>query len=183
MDVFLEEGVRVAPTRYGLGVFALREFQPEEMVGEVQGEIFDDPNYESDYCVEFSDGLSLEPGEPFRYLNHSCQPNCELAQVEVTYDDGESAYEEMMVYALREIEPGEQLTIDYSWPADVAIPCLCQSPNCRGWIVAEEEAHQLAGMHDIARKTASGEGNRVTRESSVRSRHHVRDGQPVNQPK
>ncbi len=175
---YLEQGVRVGPARFGLGVFALRRFRPEETIGEIHGEIFDDPGYESDYCVELSDGLSMEPRAPFRYINHSCHPNCELVQVEVSYEDGRFVGEEMRIDAVREIGPGEQLTIDYAWPADVAIPCLCQSDNCRGWIVAEEEAHQLAGTHR-GRRT-SGQ-DRV--EPSVGGRHRVRDGQPVHQPK
>jgi hypothetical protein len=39
---------------------------------------------------------------------------------------------------LREISPDEQITIDYAWPAEAAIPCQCGTASCRGWIVSEE---------------------------------------------
>ena len=39
--------------------------------------------------------------------------------------------------------PGDELTIDYAWEAEAAIPCLCAAENCRGWIVAIEELHHV----------------------------------------
>jgi SET domain-containing protein len=47
----------------------------------------------------------------------------------------------IQLVALRDIRPDEQLTIDYAWPADSAIPCGCDSPNCRGWVVDADERH------------------------------------------
>jgi hypothetical protein len=85
--------------------------------------------------------LTLEPRAPFRYLNHSCSPNCELFM----YDDAEypQLAQRMFLQAIAHIEPGDELTIDYAWPADTAIPCDCGSPNCRGWIVDPVEMHLL----------------------------------------
>lgn len=51
---------------------------------------------------------------------------------------------EIWVESLRDILPGEQLTIDYSWPAERAMRCACGSPNCRGWIVDPEELDELS---------------------------------------
>jgi uncharacterized protein len=72
-------GIRIASSHVGKGLFATRHFQPEETVGQVQGQLIDDPAYTSDYCMEITARLTLEPDAPFRYLNHSCSPNCELA--------------------------------------------------------------------------------------------------------
>ena len=137
------KGVRIGDSPFGLGLFATRRFRPEETVGQVVGETIDDPDHGSDYCMDLFNGLSLEPGAPFRYLNHSCQPNCTLVHCEVEDEDGRACQPEMWVEALSAIRPGEQLTIDYAWPAELAIPCGCGSPNCRGWIVAQEQLHQL----------------------------------------
>jgi len=41
------------------------------------------------------------------------------------------------------IAPGEQLTIDYAWPAWAAVPCACGAPECRGWIVAKENCNSV----------------------------------------
>ncbi|MDR1485017.1 MAG: hypothetical protein LBT09_09360 [Planctomycetaceae bacterium] len=51
-------------------------------------------------------------------------------------DDADS---EIWVETLRDILPGEQLTIDYAWPAEKAIKCQCGCKKCRGWIVAADE--------------------------------------------
>jgi len=148
-----------------MGVFAEKPFEPEDIVGRACGTVIDDPKHESDYCMELGHGLGLEPGPPFRYLNHSCRPNCILIQVE-TYDDNDNVIPgetEIWIEALSEIAPGEQLTIDYAWPAEVAIPCNCHSPNCRGWIVAEEQLHclaersgQLDGESDVKTTSLAG---------------------------
>ncbi len=58
---------------------------------------------------------------------------------EMMFEDDEDA--EIWVEAIRDILPGEELTIDYSWPADRAMRCLCGSPNCRGWVVDPAELH------------------------------------------
>ena len=137
------KGVRVAPADIGQGVFATRDFQAEEMIGSVEGEIIDDPRYGSNYCMELDERRSLEPAAPFRFLNHSCQPNCELVVGEVEEADGTPAGVEMWVETLSGIRRGEQLTIDYAWPADSAIPCECGSPDCRGWVVAANQLDRL----------------------------------------
>lgn len=49
----------------------------------------------------------------------------------------------MWVYALRTIRAGEQLTIDYAWSAEAAIRCHCNTENCRGWVVDEDQLAQL----------------------------------------
>jgi hypothetical protein len=49
----------------------------------------------------------------------------------------------VLIGARQAIQPGQELTIDYAWPANAAIPCLCQSKSCRGWIVAAKELRKL----------------------------------------
>ncbi len=134
--------VDVRPTAMGQGLFARQRFGPEQVIGEISGEVIEDPEYGSDYCMHLDDDAKLEPSEPFRYLNHSCEPNCELVLWK-SRKCGENRYPRMWLQALRMIQPGDELTIDYGWPADAAIPCRCESPACRGWIVDVEEMPQL----------------------------------------
>jgi hypothetical protein len=131
--------VRVEDTPVGKGVFAKRAFRRDKLIAEIQGTVYDDPDYHSDYCMELSDTESLEPDPPFCYLNHSCDPNCSLVEVEIVYKGEKKTESGLYLESLRKIEPDEQLTIDYGWPAHYAIPCQCGSKNCRGWIVDEEE--------------------------------------------
>ncbi|HUY88561.1 MAG TPA: SET domain-containing protein-lysine N-methyltransferase [Pirellulales bacterium] len=137
--------VRVGRTPIGRGVFARRRFRAQQIVGVIRGQVIDDPDYSSDYCMELDDGRSLEPAAPFRYLNHSCQPNCELFSWET---DEPAPHDRLWLQALTAIEPGEELTIDYAWPADAAIPCACGATGCRGWIVSPEELPLLVQTAD-----------------------------------
>ncbi len=130
------ELIRVGDSPNGQGVFATRELKIHEFVGDLVGTVVEGADYESDYCIELDMQNSFEPHEPFRFLNHGCEPNCELA----------SAIEdptEMWVEVIRDIRPGEELTIDYGWPAKNAITCNCGSPNCRGWVVAADRLDEL----------------------------------------
>lgn len=135
--------VTVEPARHGLGVYANRPFRARRYIGRIRGRVLTDPGYSSNYCMDLGGDLSLEPTAPFRYLNHSCSPNCELVLMHVEYEDGTPAETEIWLEAERDIHPGEELTIDYGWPADAPMACDCGSPNCRGWIVAEELLDRL----------------------------------------
>lgn len=130
--------VRIGPTRVGKGVFALRGYPALSIIGEITGKVVADPDYGTEYSYDFGDGYQLEPAPPFRYVNHSCDPNCEFDW----HDADESApIQQRLLYliGLRDIAAGEEFTIDYGWPARFAIPCDCRSPLCRGWVVAAEE--------------------------------------------
>jgi len=87
--------------------------------------------------------MSLEPRAPFRFLNHCCTPNSCLCIQEINYEDGTPAPAEVSIEVLTDIPKGAELTIDYRWAAHGAIKCLCGSPQCRGWVVAEEELPKL----------------------------------------
>jgi len=131
------ELIRVGDSPNGLGVFATRELNVREVVGELAGTVIEGADYESDYCIELDSQSSFEPSEPFRFMNHSCDPNCELAS------DIEDPTE-IWVEVIRNIPPDEELTIDYGWPANDAIACNCGSPKCRGWVVAANQLDSLA---------------------------------------
>jgi uncharacterized protein len=143
MDGATIDGVRVGRVSYGRGVFATRPFRRRETVATIRGRVIDDPDYSSEICIDLGGSLSLEPYAPFCFLNHSCAPNCELYAINPPRRTGPRPRPRVVLETLRPIEPGEQLTIDYAWPAEGAIPCACGSPQCRGWIVADEELAEI----------------------------------------
>ncbi len=154
----LESRIYIEETRVGKGVFAKRNYKADVTIGEVGGELIHDAEYTSSYCIDMGDDIALEPAPPFRYLNHSCDPNCEL----FVYED---ELMKLLLVSLRPIPRHEELTIDYGWPAEVAIPCQCGSKDCRGWVVGPEdlplvleekaqEAKQLAKQQRAAKKKA-----------------------------
>lgn len=142
--VFRDRGVRIGLSPQGRGVFALKCFKPREMIGPIHGTVIRDPAYQSEYCMEIDQKYVLEPDSPFRYVNHSCSPNCALVQVTAPWNGIVPIEGEIWLEVLTEIATGEQITIDYAWPATSAIPCRCGSPECRGWIVAADQVDQVS---------------------------------------
>jgi len=73
-------------------------------------------------------------GNDARWINHSCDPNCEAIE------EGDRIF----IYAMRDIEPGEELFYDYAMEIDEPIKekskkkfaCRCGSSNCRGTMLA-----------------------------------------------
>jgi hypothetical protein len=69
-------------------------------------------------------------GNEARYINHSCQPNCEAEMVR----------RRIWIRALRNIQPGEELAYDYRIGRDADDPpdideifrCRCGAKKCRG---------------------------------------------------
>jgi len=70
-------------------------------------------------------------GNEARWINHSCDPNCEAIEEE----NGR-----VFIHALRNIRAGEELSYDYQLQVDEPITravraenaCHCGSANCRG---------------------------------------------------
>lgn len=137
--------VYVRENKLGRGLFAAHVLQAETCIGEVTGQVIPeaqtDLNHE--YYFDLENGTVLDPAPPFRYLNHSCEPN--MAIVLDTPEPGSEHLDRPRVYleTLRVIQPGEELSTDYAWAADGAIPCFCGAERCRGWIVAAEERHLI----------------------------------------
>lgn len=145
----LHHRVKLRHTPVGQGVFATRGFPGGEIVGRIDGKVIADGSYDSQYAIHLGDHRALEPKAPFRFLNHCCSPNCDIV-----YDDGPLEMIEDRVLFLqtrREIRKNEELTIDYAWPIEAAIPCLCGHADCRGWIVAEPDLPALLEQKRAAR--------------------------------
>jgi SET domain-containing protein len=64
-------------------------------------------------------------GNGTHYINHSCRPNAYM----------KTLYGHMVFFALRDINPGEEITVDYE---ETLHPdskrCHCGAPDCRGTI-------------------------------------------------
>jgi hypothetical protein len=135
-------------TAVGKGLFARKLFRKRQAIGHMKGKLITGDDYDPDYVVDMGDLGVLEPHAPFRYLNHSCEPNCELLE----WDTKKAPYPQIWVHAIRTVRPSEQLTIDYGWPAESAIPCLCGSETCRGWVVDEAELERVRRRKGRARR-------------------------------
>ena len=77
-------------------------------------------------------------GDFSRFMNHSCEPNCEAELVE-----GKGPVR-IYILALRDIEPGEELVYNYGLTLDERytpklkkqFACRCGSASCRGTMLS-----------------------------------------------
>ena len=110
LRTFHDLGVEAARSKiHGVGVLALRKFEKGKIIGVMSGRILEgmyDDEPSTDYTLGLEDERGsiwyLEPNEPFRYLNHSLNPNAELPN-----------FSSPCIYALRDIHEGEEITIRY----------------------------------------------------------------------
>jgi len=64
-------------------------------------------------------------GNGTHYINHSCAPNAFI----------KTLYGKVLFFALRDIRPGEEITIDYEYTLHPdSKRCKCGSSTCRGTI-------------------------------------------------
>jgi SET domain-containing protein len=64
-------------------------------------------------------------GNLSRFINHSCDPNCEIKIID----------ERVFIYSKKFIKKGEEITFDYNFRKDAFREyCNCQSKNCRGFL-------------------------------------------------
>jgi SET domain-containing protein len=126
--------VRVAPSAIdGHGVFAAEPIPPRLKIGEIRGESISvqqarirATRHERIMIVEVSNRKAIDfsaSTDPMRFTNHSCAPNARLA-----IGGGRVEF-----YALREIAPGEEITVDYGETHhEGRLACRCGAPNCVG---------------------------------------------------
>jgi uncharacterized protein len=122
----------------GRGIIACRPLRAGQRVMRITGDVIDDPSYSSRSCIDLGGSRSLEPVAPGVFLNHSCDPNCEL----VVGDD-----ERVELWAIQDVAAGQELTIDYAWEAEAdPYPCGCGFDQCRGYIVDANELSKLRAL-------------------------------------
>jgi hypothetical protein len=141
----LLDGLRVvASSIHGYGVVTTRHFAVGETVCFGDGVLYrEDDDFDDTYALVVpSEDPSLgavvfwDLVDQTRWFNHSCEPNTEVRS---TWDPEHRAVRAWWT-ALRDIPPGEEITYDYGFVADVAEPCSCAAATCRGLIVDPDPA-------------------------------------------
>ena len=139
---------------HGKGVFAVADIPEGEVIIEYVGEVItwkealrrhphdpSDPNHTFYFHIDDKHVIdALYGGNASRWINHSCEPNCEPDEI-----DGR-----IYIRALRHIHAGEELHYDYGLVIDAPLtpelkaeyPCWCGAPSCRGTLLSSsiEEA-------------------------------------------
>ena len=99
----------------------------------------DDSERHHTYLFAIDNDLVIDAavgGNAARFINHSCDPNCDAVIEE----------SRIWIETIRNVEPGEELAYDYAYileerhspAAKRKFPCNCAAANCRGTILAKK---------------------------------------------
>lgn len=153
--------IRQSPV-HGNGVFATKKIPAGTLICVYNGELISSAEAEKrsaayraknintpiyifeideDFCIDATDTGTENPA---RFINHSCDENCEAF-----WNERER---KMEIRALRDIAEGEELSFDYGFglAGFFEHPCRCGAKNCVGYIVARPLRPAL--LRKIARK-------------------------------
>ena len=136
---------------HGSGVFAAKNIKKDEFIIEYKGLLRSHQEVDAAYDGENETGHTFLftlnedfvvdaniKGNEARWINHSCDPNCDSEHVDAV--DGDKSKDRIEIKALRDIKAGEELSYNYGirlgerhtpklkklWA------CLCGSPKCTG---------------------------------------------------
>jgi SET domain-containing protein len=134
----------------GRGLFANRALAAGELICEYKGarvgwrEVLrrcarDTSESDHTFYFDLGDGTVIDGGEGgnnARWLNHGCVPNCEAEILD----------SRVFFRALRDISPGEELTIDHALFVEARhtaeirerFRCHCAAPGCRGTMLQKQ---------------------------------------------
>ena len=146
MNEFFE--IRHSPIQ-GFGAFAIRPIPAGTRLIEYAGERLTpaeaDARYPEDgdrhhtFLFAIDDEIVVDAavdGNDARFLNHSCDPNCD-----VVIED-----QRLWIETIRDVEVGEELVYDYAYvlperhtpAAKRRYPCYCGAATCRKTILAKK---------------------------------------------
>ncbi len=128
---------RPCPQKEGLGIYALRAIETDELLCVWGGKAihsteFDSlPDEQKAHSLQVAEDVYLVTDadrEPVDFFNHSCTPNAGLRG-------------QICLVAMRPISTGEEICFDYAMsdgsPYDEFM-CSCDSPHCRGRVRGDD---------------------------------------------
>ncbi|RWS14882.1 histone-lysine N-methyltransferase SETD1-like protein [Dinothrombium tinctorium] len=131
-------------TIHDWGLFALEPIAADEMVIEYVGQMvrpvvadlrekkYNEMGIGSSYLFRVDLETIIDAtkyGNLARFINHSCNPNCYAKVITV------EGQKKIVIYSKQPININEEITYDYKFPIeDEKIPCLCDAPQCRGYL-------------------------------------------------
>ena len=128
----------LASKQIGLAVRTKRGHERGSVVENFKGEI---GPFMLQHTLQISPFQHILDQQFVGYLMHSCDPNCVLDM------------QRLRLLALKDIESGTLLTIDYAVTEDELyrqFPCRCGASNCRHWITGRSETLSRDGRQFLA---------------------------------
>ena len=138
---------------HGTGVFALKDIEKGckiiqyigEKITKKEGDrrsaerikkYLNKKNEGSVYIFELNKKYDID-GSPIynsaRYINHSCNPNCEVDIIR----------NEIWIISIKKISKGDELSYDYGYPFDEDDykdhVCKCGTKKCIGYIISQDD--------------------------------------------
>ncbi len=141
---------RLSPI-HGNGVFATDAIRKGERLVRYKGKLRTHDEVDEEYGDDDEDGHTFlftlnddyvvdanHKGNKARWINHSCDPNCEAVIEE--HDGRNRKKDKVFIEAIRTIKPGEELTYNYGITLDEphtarlkkVWECRCGSKKCTG---------------------------------------------------
>ncbi|XP_051991564.1 histone-lysine N-methyltransferase ASH1L-like [Xyrauchen texanus] len=129
----------------GWGIRTKEPLRAGQFIIEYLGEVVSEQEFRSrmmeqyfshsgQYCLNLDSGMVIDSyrmGNEARFINHSCEPNCEMQKWSV------NGVYRIGLFALKDINSGIELTYDYnfhSFNTEEQQVCKCGSEGCRGII-------------------------------------------------
>uniref|UniRef100_A0A671PV36 Histone-lysine N-methyltransferase ASH1L-like n=1 Tax=Sinocyclocheilus anshuiensis TaxID=1608454 RepID=A0A671PV36_9TELE len=129
----------------GWGIRTKQPLRSGQFIIEYLGEVVSEQEFRSrmmeqyfshsgHYCLNLDSGMVIDSyrmGNEARFVNHSCEPNCEMQKWSV------NGVYRIGLFALKDVNSGTELTYDYnfhSFNTEEQQVCKCGSEGCRGII-------------------------------------------------
>lgn len=131
----------------GRGVFAKKEILKRIIIGDYTGKLIElrdidfDEERKNMYLMYYDDHHGIYPDlrkSGVHLINHSCSPNAWITPYK----------NHTLVFALKNIQKGEEITISYLLPPKTKCTscphsCHCGSPNCSGSMHQSEVSYKI----------------------------------------
>ncbi|WP_395770754.1 SET domain-containing protein [Arenimonas sp.] len=136
---------------HGSGVFAAKNIKKGEFIIEYKGLLRSHEEVDAAYDGEDETGHTFLftlnedfvldaniKGNEARWINHSCDPNCDSEHIDA--EDGDKSKDRIEIKAIRDIKAGDELSYNYgirlverhTSKLKKLWACLCGSPKCTG---------------------------------------------------
>ncbi|KAL1772606.1 histone-lysine N-methyltransferase ASH1L isoform X1 [Sigmodon hispidus] len=135
-------------------------------------------NHSDHYCLNLDSGMVIDSyrmGNEARFINHSCDPNCEMQKWSV------NGVYRIGLYALKDVPAGTELTYDYnfhSFNVEKQQLCKCGFEKCRGIIGGKSQrmnglpSHKSSQPMSTHRKCGRSKEKRKSKHKLKKRRGH-----------
>ncbi|XP_071987710.1 histone-lysine N-methyltransferase ASH1L isoform X2 [Engystomops pustulosus] len=141
-------------------------------------------NHSDHYCLSLDSGMVIDSyrmGNEARFINHSCDPNCEMQKWSV------NGVYRIGLYALKDMPAGTELTYDYnfhSFNMEKQQLCKCGFEQCRGIIGGKSQrmngVTNKAGHLSSHRRPGRSKEKRKSKHRLKKRRGHLSEDRSDN---